>query len=254
MDPDNAARLQHLIETRHSSRLPFDPAWRVNEHELAGIVEAARWAPTAHNMQNFRLVVVDDPRTLDELGRLRAPVSPVFIAENYRLLSWSVEELEQRGVGLLATSLPSSWTSDPARVPANASRVLGELIAGAPMVLVVIFDAMQRAPASEGDMLGIRESQPVPLTVRAPRARTRLSCRSPTSLGLEGAPKIEVSSVSRAGGGLTIPRSASPRATSGSTRGRRDLGCPRLRRRSERQRGCRSERASRPSDRTRTPS
>lgn len=155
MDPDNAARLEHLIETRHSSRLPFDPAWRVKEHELVRIVEAARWAPTAHNMQNFRIIVVDDPDTLDELGRFRAPVSPAFIAENHRLLSWSVEELEQRGVGLLATSFPSSWTSDPARVPADASRVLGELIAGAPMVLVVIFDATQRAPASEGDMLGL---------------------------------------------------------------------------------------------------
>jgi len=156
MDPRNPERLQNLIETRHSARIPFDPAWRVSEHELAQIVDAARWAPTAHNMQNFRLVVVDDPRLLDELGRIRAPVSPVFIAENYRQLSWSLEELEQRRVGLLASSFPASWwTSDPARAPANASRVLSELIAGAPIVIVVIFDSAQRAPASEGDVLGM---------------------------------------------------------------------------------------------------
>jgi hypothetical protein len=60
---------------------PFDPAWRVSEQELASIVEATRWAPTAHNMQNFRLVVVDDRAALDQLGQIRAPVSPTFIVE-----------------------------------------------------------------------------------------------------------------------------------------------------------------------------
>ena len=62
MDPDNAQRTRWLMEQRHSSRMPFDPARGVTELELAGIVDAARWAPTAHNMQNFRLVVVDDRR------------------------------------------------------------------------------------------------------------------------------------------------------------------------------------------------
>lgn len=156
MDPNNADRLQHVIEHRHSSRAPFDPAWRVTGDELARIVDAARWAPTAHNMQNFRLIVVDDPMLLDELGRIRAPVSPVFIAENYRQLSWSVDELAERGTGLLATMFPPSWwTPDPAGAPRNFSRRLGELIAGAPMVIVVVFDASQRAPGSEGDVLGM---------------------------------------------------------------------------------------------------
>jgi nitroreductase len=156
MDPRNAERLQHLIETRHSSRVPFDPAWPVGDDELSRIVEAARWAPTAHNMQNFRLIAVDDPETLAALGRIRASVSPVFIAENYRQLSWSVDELERRGVGLLASAFPPSWwTADPARAPTGVSRLLSEMIAGAPMVLVVAFDASQRAPASEGDRLGM---------------------------------------------------------------------------------------------------
>jgi nitroreductase len=156
MENDNAHRMQWMIEARHSSRTPFDPSWRITEAELARIVDAARWAPTAHNMQNFQLVVVDDRRVLDELGRIRAPVSPVFITENYRQLSWSPEELAQRKVGLLGTMFPRSWwTDDPAKVPADASRNLGETIAGAPMVIVVVFDSTQRAPASEGDQLGM---------------------------------------------------------------------------------------------------
>lgn len=156
MDPDNADRLMHVIECRHSSRAPFDPAWPVAPSELTRIIEAARWAPTAHNMQNFRLIVVDDPRVLAQLGAIRAPVSPVFIAENYRQLSWSVDELRARGTGLLGTMFPPSWRApDPAQAPRDAARRLGELIAGAPMVIVAVFDPSQRAPASEGDALGL---------------------------------------------------------------------------------------------------
>jgi nitroreductase len=156
MDPDNVDRVQHTIEARHSSRVPFHPAWRVTDHELAKIIDAARWAPTAHNMQNFRLVVVDDPGKLIELGSIRSPVSPEFIAENYAQLSWSEAELEQRGTGLLGTMFPRSWwTADPARAPQDTSRLLGEIIAGAPVVIVVVYDPSRRAPASERDQLGM---------------------------------------------------------------------------------------------------
>jgi nitroreductase len=156
MDPENTDRMSHVIETRHSSRGPFDPAWHVTEHELARIMDAARWAPTAHNMQNFRLIVVDDPMVLAELGRIRSQVSPEFIVENYAQLSWSHEELEQRGTGLLGTMFPRSWwTADLACAPKDVSRLLGETIAGAPLVIVVAYDPTQRAPASEGDQLGM---------------------------------------------------------------------------------------------------
>src|SRR5581483_6451222 len=129
MDPNQVERLLSVIEHRHSERAPFDPAWRVNECELSNIIEAARWAPTAHNMQNFRLVVVDDPAVLDQLGQIRAPISPAFIVENYRQLSWSAEELAARGVGLLGTMFPAAWrTDDPAKVPRDAVRPLGETI------------------------------------------------------------------------------------------------------------------------------
>src|SRR5689334_371760 len=154
MDPDTADRLQHVLEARHSCRGPFDPTDHVSPHELAHIIAAARWAPTAHNMQNFQLVIVDDPRVLAELGGIRAPISPVFIAENYRQLAWSPEELAARGTGLLATMFPPSWwTPDPVTAPANEARVLGEQIAGAPLVIVVVYDPTKRAPASEGDVL-----------------------------------------------------------------------------------------------------
>lgn len=156
MEPDPIDRLQQLIAHRRSSRQPFDSERRVSERELAAIVEAARWAPTAHNMQNFRLVLVDDPPTLAALGDIRTAVSSTFIVENYRQLAWSVDELSRRGTGILGTSFPPAWrTDDPALVPGDASRLLNEVIAGAPLVVVVLYDASKRAPASEGDVLGM---------------------------------------------------------------------------------------------------
>jgi nitroreductase len=145
MEPDLAERLHHVICARHSTRAPFDPRWHVGPHELDAIVAAARWAPTPHNMQNFALIVVQDPALLRELGSLHAPVSPVFVAETAPLLSRSQEELEHRQTGLLAAQFAGSGSSRP----------LAELIAGAPLLLVVIYDASQRAPASENDVLGM---------------------------------------------------------------------------------------------------
>ncbi len=156
MEPDNSDRLQWIIEHRHSTRAPFDPAQTVSERELARIVDAARWAPTAHNMQNFRLVVVDDRRVLDELGRIRAPISPRFIADNFHHLAWSREELEAKKVGLLGTMFPRAWWSDdPAKVPQDASRLLGDVIAGAPLVILVLYDPAQPAPGEHGDAEGL---------------------------------------------------------------------------------------------------
>ena len=156
MDPDLCDRVLEVIETRRSSRAPFDPSSRVTERELAAIIDAARWAPTAHNMQNFRLVAVDAPEVIDELGRIRAGVSPQFIVENYAQLSWSPRELERRGTGLLGTMFPRSWwTDDLQRAPRETSRLLAETIAGAPLLIIVLYDPTKRAPASEHDQLGM---------------------------------------------------------------------------------------------------
>ncbi len=50
----------NVIQERHSSRGQFDPNKIVPKDKLKMILEAARWAPTAHNMQNFDIIVIDD--------------------------------------------------------------------------------------------------------------------------------------------------------------------------------------------------
>ena len=92
-----------LIRQRQSTRVRFDPKKTVSNKHLEQIVEAARWAPTAHNMQNFEIVAVDDPRLLGAIGRIRSKISEDFLRENYQQLSFSKQELLRKK---LAYSVP----------------------------------------------------------------------------------------------------------------------------------------------------
>ena len=147
-----------LIEERHSSRGRFDLERPVIKQDVRQILEAARWAPTAHNMQNFEILVVDDKKLLEKIGNIRSPLSDEFVRENYQQLSFSEKELRQKKVGLLAKMFPPSWT-DPAMldevVRESRARSLQETIKDGPMLLIVIRDSRKRAPASERDVLGI---------------------------------------------------------------------------------------------------
>jgi len=49
-----------IIQERQSDRVPFNPSHPIAKEDLKQILEAARWTPTAHNMQNFDIVVVDE--------------------------------------------------------------------------------------------------------------------------------------------------------------------------------------------------
>ena len=102
-----------LIQERKSTRGPFDPKRPVAKHDLEQILEAGRWAPTAHNMQNFEIIVVDDPKILDALTKLKNPISMEFVKENLAQLSNSEAELKAKKIGVLATRFPPAW-SNPA--------------------------------------------------------------------------------------------------------------------------------------------
>ncbi len=150
--------LLKLIEERHSSRVPFDQERPIAKGDLRQILEAGRWAPTAHNMQNFEIVVVDDQELLDKIGTIQSQISEAFLRENYQQLSFSEEELLQKKVGILGTMFPPSWR-DPARLEEVARESeptpLHQTMQGCPVLLIVLYDARKRAPASEGDVLGL---------------------------------------------------------------------------------------------------
>ncbi len=143
----------NIIQKRQSARIPFDAKRPVTKEDLKQILEAGRWAPTAHNMQNFEIIVVDDKKVLDAIGSIKSTVSETFIRENYEQLSFSEEELLRKKVGILGTMFPPAWRT-PGYKP-DKKTDLGRPIPIGPVMLIVVYDPNRRAPASEGDFLGI---------------------------------------------------------------------------------------------------
>ena len=134
------------IKQRQSDRISFDEARRVSEVDLRKILEAGSWAPTAHNMQNFEVIVVDDKKVLNEIAAIRRPISEEFVRENYKQLSFSEEELMKKKVGLLGAMFPPFMRTPGAELPKEGAPVL----LPAPVLLVVLYDPSRRAPAIGG--------------------------------------------------------------------------------------------------------
>ncbi len=146
-----------IIQERQSARVKFDPNRPVSKENLNLILEAARWAPTAHNMQNFEVVVIDDNEVLEKIGNIRSRISEEFLRENYEQLSFSKEELLQKKTGILGAMFPPAWV-DPSKIAEVARETapmpLTQSIRGSPTLLLVVYDSRKRAPASGGDVLG----------------------------------------------------------------------------------------------------
>jgi len=153
--------LINLIKNRQSSRTPFDPDRPVDRKDLMQILEAGSWAPTAHNMQNFEVVIVDNPESLKRIRNLDFSTSETFIQENYLQLSFSEKELKAKKTGVLSTMFPKSWLN-PGLIPEH-SRPEAEhpelerhhQLLSCPALGLILYNPSRRAPASEGDFLGI---------------------------------------------------------------------------------------------------
>jgi nitroreductase len=146
-----------IIHERQSARVPFDKTRPVSKEDLEKILEAAKWTPTAHNMQNFEIIVVDDEAVLEKMGNIKSHISEEFLRENYEQLSFSREELMKKKTGILGTMFPPEWV-DPAKISEAVKKAMpmpiSQSIRGSPMLLLVIYDSRKRAPASHGDVLG----------------------------------------------------------------------------------------------------
>jgi len=149
----------NAIRERKSSRELFDPDRTISKDVIRQILEAGSWAPTAHNMQNFEIIIVDDKEILNQISQIENPTSASFIKENYQQLSFSIEELKAKKAGLLANRFPTSWTTSEAQMGIlcenNPPSKLGKPVQNGPVFLLVLYDPNRRAPASEGDFLGI---------------------------------------------------------------------------------------------------
>jgi nitroreductase len=147
-----------LIQKRQSSRTLFDPKKKIPKKDIQKILEAARWAPTAHNMQNYEVMVVDDKKLLNKISELHNPISLTFVRENYQQLSFSEAELRRKKVGVLGTMFPPSWRKPNASAKEIRSEERGSFqarqIGSSSALCVMLYDPKRRAPASEHDFLG----------------------------------------------------------------------------------------------------
>lgn len=148
-----------LIKNRHSSRISFAPERMVSKDDLHKILEAGSWAPTAHNMQNFEVVIVNDKKLIESIASVKAPTSLTFVKENYKQLSFSEEELMAKKTGVLGIMFPSAWRKPDVKESdiTNADRdsFMREELNTTPVLGIILYNPARRAPASEGDFLGI---------------------------------------------------------------------------------------------------
>jgi nitroreductase len=147
-----------LIRERQSIKAPYDAERPIAKQDMEQILEAARWAPTPHNMQNFEIVLVDDKSLLESLANIRYPITDSFIQENYQYLCLSEEELLRKKTGLLGTRFPAAFRTPGAKPDEAAFEEvhagLRRVIQASPVLGVVTYDPSKRAPDSEGDFLG----------------------------------------------------------------------------------------------------
>jgi len=144
-----------FLKKRHSDRRLYDPQRPIKKEDLHQILEAGSWASTAHNMQNFQVVVVDDRQLLETIGGLKYMVSRNFLRENYQQLSFSEEELRQKKTGLLSKRFSETFLNPESAPKDLVYEGLGKAIASSAALLVVLYNPNHRAPDSEGDFFGI---------------------------------------------------------------------------------------------------
>lgn len=148
----------NLMQKRQSSRMPFDTKRPIAKQDILQILEAARWTPTAHNMQNFEIIVIDDEKILESIANIKRPILETFIRENYQQLSFSEEELTKKKTGIMGTLFPPAWLNPNFKLDVNDEKADSSVqrpFPACPLMIIVVYDPAKRAPASEGDFLGI---------------------------------------------------------------------------------------------------
>ncbi len=144
-----------VIKTRQSARFPFDPNRVPSKEEVNQVLEAARWAPTPHNMQNFEIIILDDKKLLETIGNLKSTLSEDFVKENFLQLSFSEEEFRKKKVGLLGTMFPPALRKPTLPPGEIITSTIGQFLQSCPLLLIILYDPTTRAPASKGDLFGI---------------------------------------------------------------------------------------------------
>jgi nitroreductase len=127
-----------VIRERQSDRIAYDSKRPVARQDLRKILEAARWAPSPHNMQNFEIIIVDDKKLLKSIQESYQRPSGSFHEKYQRsghdAYASSEEELLRKKYGIF---VPTHEEAHPRR---GRSNQLG------PILGIVTYDPNKRPP------------------------------------------------------------------------------------------------------------
>lgn len=99
------------IETRRSVK-GYDPSHRMTEAEIKILLSHAMLAPTAFNIQNWRLVLVRDPEFRQEI----------------RKVAWDQAQVTDASLLLVLCADLKSWEKDPARYWRNVPQPVQDFL------------------------------------------------------------------------------------------------------------------------------
>ena len=99
------------IETRRSVK-GYDPSHRMTEAEIKILLSHAMLAPTAFNIQNWRLVLVRDPELRQEI----------------RKVAWDQAQVTDASLLLVLCADLKSWEKDPARYWRNVPQPVQDFL------------------------------------------------------------------------------------------------------------------------------
>lgn len=101
-----------LIKNRRATR-HFDPAYKMSLSEIQELIETARFAPTAFNLQNVRFVIVEDMK----------------VRKQIREIAWDQPQVTDASALIVMTADVEAWKKDVARCWKDAPEKVRNLYA-----------------------------------------------------------------------------------------------------------------------------
>lgn len=102
------------IEARRAVK-HYDPNHRMTDAEIGKLMELARLAPTAFNIQNWRFVLVRDPE----------------LRKQIRAVAWDQAQVTDASLLIVLCADLKAWEKDPGRYWANAPKPVHDYMASA---------------------------------------------------------------------------------------------------------------------------
>ena len=104
-------KVTEAIQSRRAVK-HFDPLHKMTEQEIESLLALAMLSPTAFNIQNWRFVLVTDPKLIKEL----------------RNVAWDQAQVTDSSLLIVLCADLKAWAKEPARYWSNAPQAVQDFI------------------------------------------------------------------------------------------------------------------------------